>query len=60
LLRNEIPIIHYSARVNRWIPARRFFCGDFPFFAPQKNQKNTEKDWDLCKNCSASESWTLG
>jgi hypothetical protein len=21
-------------------PLRRFFCGGFPFFAPQKNQKN--------------------
>jgi hypothetical protein len=24
------------------ICAARFFCGGFPFFAPQKNQKNRE------------------
>jgi hypothetical protein len=28
------------ASVKGSIPAARFFCGGFPFFAPQKKQKN--------------------
>jgi hypothetical protein len=36
------PHLHYSARVKGgWLP-KRFFCGPFPFFAPQKKQKNRE------------------
>jgi hypothetical protein len=31
---------HYSARVKGGSRAGRFFCGGFPFFTPQKNQKN--------------------
>jgi hypothetical protein len=33
--------VHYTTRVKGGARARRFFCGGFPFFAPQKNQKNT-------------------
>jgi hypothetical protein len=32
-------MLNSTARVKGAIRAARFFCGDFPFFAPQKNQK---------------------
>ncbi len=33
-------ILNYSARVKGGWRRRGFFCGGFPFFAPQKKQKN--------------------
>ena len=37
---HNIPIFNFTARVKGWFGPGRFFCGAFPFFAPQKNQKN--------------------
>jgi hypothetical protein len=53
-------MLNSTARVKGAIRAARFFCGDFPFFAPQKNQKNRGFRGFVCKDCSGFATWTLG
>jgi hypothetical protein len=48
---HDAPIIHSTARVKGPVLAARFFCGGFPFFAPQKNQKNRGNCAKISQDC---------
>jgi hypothetical protein len=48
---HNFAIINSTARVKGSIRAARFFCGHFPFFAPQKNQKNRETVQKSFRDC---------
>jgi hypothetical protein len=50
------PFFNYSARVKGSNRQARFFCGLFPFLAPQKNQKN-RRNWS---KIDQGANWTLG
>jgi hypothetical protein len=43
-------MFHFTSRVKGAISPARFFCGDFPFFAPQKKQKNRGSVQKLLRN----------
>ena len=49
-------IVNYPARVKGGWRRRGFFCGGFPFFAPQKNQINRGSVQKLCRN-SELDTW---
>ena len=49
------PLSYYFTRVKGVARRRGFFCGRFPFFAPQKNQKNR----GFVQKLFSRASWTL-
>jgi hypothetical protein len=53
-------MLHYSASVKGVVRLPRFFCGAFPFFTPQKKQKNRENAGSCPKIVQEISDWTLG
>jgi hypothetical protein len=53
-------MFHYSASVKGVVRVPRFFCGGFPFFKPQKNQKNRQNAGFCPEIVQQISDWTLG